>query len=267
MKKSVIILAYFSITILIASGCSSSKEMSVPASLYKSAEGMEIAWNSYDSVLTLFENEFTEDFVDTDYGRSHLLVSGENDAHPVILVPGLFGDATMWYNNMGELSKHFRVYCLDMPNYGGKNQPYGKAIKDIDDYRIWISHIMDHYDLKNVSLVGISYSSWLALALTREMPETFASIVLLDPSETFMPMNGGIAWKGFKSFMFFPNRNKYAGFLDWLGGGYTDEEFKASAQGSLPHAEVVIVPGCGHGLNMENPGYVNARIIDFLNNN
>jgi len=48
--------------------------------------------------------------------------------------------------------------------------------------------------------------------------------MLLDPSETFMPMNGGIAWKGFKAFMFFPNREKYRKFFDWLGGGYSDEK-------------------------------------------
>ena len=90
-----------------------------------------------------------------------------------------------------------------MPNYGGKSQPSGKEIEDIMDYKAWFSQVMDHYDLEEVSIVGISYSSWLALALSREMPERISNLVLLDPSETFMPMNGGIAWKGFTSFMFF----------------------------------------------------------------
>ena len=47
---------------------------------------------------------------------------------------------------------------------------------------------------------------------------------------------------------------------------YSDPgEFKNNAKNTLPHAEVVIVPGAGHGLNMEKPEYVNNRVIEFIN--
>ena len=57
-----------------------------------------------------------------------------------------------------------------------------------------------------------------------------------------------------------------------LAGGkpilYEDpQEFKAAALHSLPHAEVEILEGCGHGLNMEKPDEVNRRIITFLQGN
>jgi pimeloyl-ACP methyl ester carboxylesterase len=57
-----------------------------------------------------------------------------------------------------------------------------------------------------------------------------------------------------------------------LAGGkpilYKDpNEFKASALNTLPHAEVEIVEGCGHGLNMEKSAKVNQRIITFLGGN
>ncbi len=321
MKTTISVYISFLTLIFVFTSCSSSKVSETTPSLYKSSDGKAIAYDSYDKALSLFSEEFSEEYVPTEYGRTHVLISGNPDGQPVILVPGLFGDASMWYANMGSLSRQFRVYTLDMPNYGGKSIPSGKEINDITDYKSWFTSIMDHYQLNDVSIVGVSYSSWLALALSREMPEKITSLVLLDPSETFMPMNGGIAWKGFTSFMFFPSRNKYAKFLDWLGGGYTDErmaiwrehmmdvmeygstkmfdipqhrtyepeeltmvnmpvlilaggkpilykdpnEFKASALNCLPHAEVEILEGCGHGLNMENPTEVNRRIIAFLN--
>ncbi len=124
----------------------------------------------------------------------------------------------MWYANIAELSKFYRVYALDMLNYGGKGQPSGKQIKNIEDYQIWFSQILSFYDLKQVSVAGLSYGSWLALALAREKPGLINSLILLDPSETF------IAWKGFKAFMFFPNREKYRKFFNWLGGGYNDDK-------------------------------------------
>ena len=135
-----------------------------------------------------------------------------------------------------------------------------------------------------------------------------------------MPMDGGIAWKGFKAFVFFPSREKYRGFFLWMGGGYSNpqmdiwaehlldvieygavkmsdvpghriyspeelkmiqmpvlimaggkpilykdpQKFKANALRAIPHAEVLIVPGAGHGLNAEKPEAVNREMIGFL---
>ncbi len=314
-----------SIIILVAlvsfSGCTPAKKVNGKLTLYKTDEGRAIAHGSYDNALELIPADFSEEYIETDYGLTHLLISGSADSEALFILPGLFGDATMWYPNLEALSAHYRVYAVDMPNYGGKSQPAGASISSLDDYIIWFKQLLNHYDLSSVNAMGISYSSWLVLAMAREIPGNFESIIMLDPSETFMPMNGGIAWKGFKYFMFFPNRKKYAKFLDWLGGGYSDPEllkwrehmldvieygstkmfdvpqhriydaseletvkmpvlimaggkpilysdpgqFKANAINALPHAEVIIVPGAGHGLNVEKPEYVNSQVISFLN--
>jgi pimeloyl-ACP methyl ester carboxylesterase len=273
--------------------------------------------------MELWDVAYSEELVETDYGKSHVIIAGEENELPLILLPGLFADATMWYPNVKELSQHFRVYTLDMPNYGGKSKPAGKAVVDFSDYNTWFSQILAHYQIKKTSIAGLSYGSWLALALAREMPQSLACLMLLDPSETFMPMNSSMAWKGFRYFMFFPNRKKYEKFFDWMGGGYSDKqldiwfehmldvieygsvgmfdvpqhkiyepeelemiqmpvlimaggkpiiydspkEFKANALEAIPHAEVIIVPNAGHGLNMEKPHVVNTKMIEFLKNN
>lgn len=319
IKKYQLILIGMSLLFTLSS-CSSTKNISAPASLYKSDEAKQIAYASYDKAMGLWDVAYTEDYVETDYGSTHIIVSGNANAEPLFVLPGLFGDATMWYANAGELSKHYRVYTLDMANYGGKSIPSGKAVNELNDYVVWFSQIMNHYNVETAPLLGLSYSSWLCLALAREMPEKISSIILLDPSETFMPMNGGIAWKGFKYFMFFPNRKKYVKFMDWIGGGYNDpkcaiwnehmldvieygsvkmfdvpqhhiyqpeelkmikmpvlvmaggkpilydspKKFKNKVESAIPHAEVVIVPETGHGMNMEKPEEVNNKIIEFL---
>ena len=302
--------------------CSSNKNITAPSSLYKTEKGKAIAYKSYDKTMELWDVEYKEEFIETDYGKSHAIISGIENAKPLILLPGLFADATMWYPNVEALSQYYRVYTLDMINYGGKSKPSGKAVVSIEDYRAWFTQILKHYQIEKVSVAGLSYGSWLALALAREMPDSIASLMLLDPSETFMPMNSTMAWKGFRYFMFFPNRKKYRRFFDWMGGGYTDpqldvwfehmldvieygsvgmfdvpqhkiyepealgmiempvlimaggkpiiynspEEFKKNAIKAIPHAEVIIVPDAGHGLNMEKPGIVNKKMVEFLKN-
>ncbi len=319
MRNLTIIIA-FAIAQFLATGCASTKNQSAPESLYKTEEGKKTSYKSYDKTMELWDLDYTEHFVETPYGKSHVLVSGKKDAQPLVLLPGLFADATMWYPNVKALSQHYRVYTLDLLTFGGKSIPKGKAIQDIHDYATWFNVIMEHFDEDSVAVAGLSYGSWLALALAREMPQKIAALMLLDPSETFMPMNSSMAWKGFRYFMFFPNRKKYEKFFDWMGGGYTDpqldiwfehmldvieygsvgmfdvpqhkiyepqelemiempvlvmaggkpivydspEKFKENAIKAIPHAKVIIVPGAGHGLNMEKPKTVNRTMIDFL---
>jgi len=210
----------------LAISCSSNKEITVLSSLYKTEKGKTIAYKSYDKTMELWDVAYREEFVNTDYGKSHVIISGKENELPVILLPGLFADATMWYPNVEALSQHFKVYTLDMPNYGGKSKPSGEAVVSMDDYKVWFTQILRHYQIDRVSVAGLSYGSWLALALAREMPYTIENLTLLDPSETFMPMNSSMAWKGFRYFMFFPNRKKYEKFFDWMGGGYTDPQME-----------------------------------------
>jgi hypothetical protein len=39
--------------------------------------------------------EYIEDWVETEYGRIHIILSGPEGAKPVCLIPGLFADTTM----------------------------------------------------------------------------------------------------------------------------------------------------------------------------
>jgi len=193
-------------------------------SLYKGHKEKEIAYKSYDQVMKFWPVEYEEFWVDTSYGSTHIVVSGPEEGKPVFLLPGLFADATMWYANVEGLSKKYRIYCLDQITFGGKSEPSNKSVKDINDYAVWFSEIMEYFEYKQVSVGGLSYGAWLALALARETPNKISTVTMLDPSETFIKMDGGIAWKGFWSFAYFPNRKKYKKFFDWLGGGFSDRK-------------------------------------------
>ena len=188
--------------------------------LYKNEAAKEAAYASYDKVMTLWPVPYEEIWVETAYGKSHVIVSGEKGKKPLYLLPGLFADATMWFANAGELSKQCRVYCLDMITYGGKSEPSGKKVARVEDYAAWFAQVMDHFGHEKAAIAGLSYGGWLALALAREMPERIAAVIMLDPSESFVKMDGGIFWRGFRDFAFFPSRRKYRRFFDWMGGGF-----------------------------------------------
>jgi pimeloyl-ACP methyl ester carboxylesterase len=290
---------------------------------YKDEEARVISHASYERVMDLWPVGYEDQWVDTQFGRSHVVVSGPESGRPVILLPGLFADATMWFATVGPLAEEYRVYSVDLPVFGGKTHVSDKRVKTLEDYVEWFDTLTGRLEISRTALGGLSYGSWLALALARERPGLIGAVIMLDPSETFIRMDGGIAWRGFWDFAFFPNRTKYARFLAWMGGGYSDpkadiwvehmldvieygsvgmfdipqhriytadeltavtmpvlimaggkpilyknpEGFAEAAAAALPHAEIEIVPGTGHSLNVEKAEAVNARIVQFLSAN
>jgi pimeloyl-ACP methyl ester carboxylesterase len=201
--------------------CSSRKLATTPEDLYKSQEAKRVAFKSYDRIMEFWPVDYDEVWVETDYGVSHVIVSGPEGAKPVFLFPGLFADATMWFANVGPLATQYRVYCLDQITYGGKSKPAGKMVVNIDDYIVWFNQHMEKFGYDQVAVGGLSYGGWLSLALARQSPSSISAVIMLDPSESFAKMDGGIAWRGFRDFMWFPNRDKYRRFFDWMGGTYS----------------------------------------------
>ncbi len=86
-------------------------------SLYKSSNAKAVALKSYDREMAFWPVEYEEVWGRTDYGMTHIIVSGSKGARPALLLPGLFADATMWYANVGAVSEYYRTYCLDQISY------------------------------------------------------------------------------------------------------------------------------------------------------
>jgi len=193
-------------------------------SLYKSPEKKSATFASYDKAMALWPVEYEELMIQTSYGMTHAIVSGPEEGEAVFLLPGLFADATMWYANVGPLSEQYRVYCLDSIAYGGKGEPSEQRVKTLEDYVSWFQQITTSLKVEQGALMGVSYGSWLSLALAREIPQWVTAVVMLDPSESFAKMDGGIAWRGLWAFGLFPSRNKIRKFFDWIGGGYSDAD-------------------------------------------
>lgn len=104
-------------------------------------------------------------------------------APPVVLLHGFGGFFMDWPRVMATLSRHTRVYALDLPGWGfSEPNPHVRSLED--EVKV-VSHFINNLDLHDVVLCGISYGAgvaWAAAAL--HMPR-LRSIVLLNP----MPPN------------------------------------------------------------------------------
>lgn len=224
MKRVILLM----IGVVFMSSCKTENNRSqdMPPSLYKSKQAEDLCHQSYDNAMELWPVKYEENWIETEYGKTHIIVSGVENAPPIFLLPALLCDATMWYSNVESLAKKYRVYAVDSLVYGGKSVLSNKKIYNSKDFANWFKEILDNYSYKRTAIAGLSYSGWLSIALAKEMPDKISSITILDPSTTFMKMDGGIAWRGFWAFVFFPTEKKKQNFFEWMGGGYTDPQME-----------------------------------------
>lgn len=125
----------------------------------------------------LANTEFKLYFVDAAGVRTRVLEAGKGE--PMVLLHGTGGHIEAYARNIPELSKHFRVICIDMIGHGytdKPNKPYG-----IDVYSEHLKDVLDALDLTKVYLSGESLGGWVAAWFATEYPEYVHSLVLNTP--------------------------------------------------------------------------------------
>ena len=64
--------------------------------MYKSEAGFNAIMSWYEETEAKIPVPVESVFVDTRFGRTHMLVAGPVDAEPVLLIPGVAGCAPLW---------------------------------------------------------------------------------------------------------------------------------------------------------------------------
>lgn len=154
------------------------------ASLNKSAEGQRVVMAHYDRILARWPAPYETVRVETRYGETFGIVSGEVAAPPLVLLHGANSNALAWAGDGVEFSRFFRTYALDVIGEPGRSAasrpPWpGPA------YAEWLTDVLDGLNLPAAALVGISQGGWLALKFATQQPGRVTRLVLLAP--------GGIA--------------------------------------------------------------------------
>jgi len=183
-------------------------------SAFKTSEGEAAFLAAYDAAMKSWPVPYEEMDIPTQFGMTHVVVSGPKDAPPLVLLHGYWATSTMWAPNIADFSKDYRVYAVDVMGQPSKSIP-AEPIRDAADYAAWLTATLDALHLESVCLVGMSFGGWLALNYAVAAPVRLRKLVLLSPGG-LLPMVRQFSVRGMLM-MAVPTRFTVNSFMTWLG--------------------------------------------------
>jgi pimeloyl-ACP methyl ester carboxylesterase len=169
----------------------------------------------YDARLGQWPVPFEEIDLPTRFGTTHVIASGAPELPPLFLLASLMASATVWRANAATLSRHFRVYAVDVIGEPNKSRPT-RRILSRRGYAEWFSDVLDALCIDRASIAGNSYGGFLAMNQASLTPDRVDRIVLLSPAATFAPI-----W-AFYAHIF------RSSFFTWIANGVAIDPLDAS---------------------------------------
>ncbi len=139
-------------------------------SLFKTKEGKNEILSLYDQKLKELNihSEYIE--VETRFGKTNIITTGETSHPPIIIIHGSNGCAPIALETYPSLSKAYKVYAIDVLAQPNKSAETRLSMKD-DSYGIWMNEIMSQLKIDGVTLVGFSFGG-LVILKTLEYDES-----------------------------------------------------------------------------------------------
>ena len=156
-------------------------------SLYKSAEGYLRVMEHYDATLQGMAVPCETRYVETSFGSTHIVITGNENGKPIVLWPGQNANALSWLHWLPALASTYRTYTIDGIGGMGKSAPSRPSKKGLA-YGQWAAEVLKGLELKRASMIGISQGGWLIAKLGNVAPETIESAILMSTAG-FLPLS------------------------------------------------------------------------------
>jgi pimeloyl-ACP methyl ester carboxylesterase len=176
----------------------------------------------YDTTLAQWPVPHKSHFVDTSFGKTHILVSGPDQAPPLVLLHGSGFSATMWHRNVENLCQQHRVYAIDIIGTAGKSST-PDIITRKEDCTDWLEEVLTNLNINKTVLMGHSFGAWLSAAYTFNHQDRVEKLILVSPAATLQPIVKQFFFRMI-FMMLLPIRPVFQSFINWLGGKSPDEK-------------------------------------------
>lgn len=147
-------------------------------SLFKSEQGKQEILQFYDQKLESLSIDFSYKVINTSFGKTNLIVTGNPQNPPLILIHGSNGCAPIALETYKDLLDSFSVYAIDVLAQPNKSAETRLSMQD-DSYGKWMNEIITALNVEQVTLAGFSFGG-LVILKTLENDESKIKEVFLS---------------------------------------------------------------------------------------
>lgn len=150
-------------------------------SIYKSESGKEAILSLYDKQLQRLSVPYTDLYVDTTFGKTHLIETGNLQGEAILVFHG--GNATTAYNLLALdfLLKDFHIYAVDTIGHPGKSAEVSLSFLNYD-YGKWACEVIEALNYENMACFGGSFGAGVLAKAMCVGPNKIKRAVLYVPS-------------------------------------------------------------------------------------
>lgn len=150
-------------------------------STYRSDKCRKKSLALYDKQMEKLNIPFEDIYVNTSFGRTHLIETGDKTGKPLLMFHG--GNSTTAYNLLQckFLLKDFHVYAVDTIGHPGKSAEIGLSPRGYD-YGKWASEVIRELGYEKMLCFGGSFGGGVLAKLMCYAPDSVEKAVLIVPS-------------------------------------------------------------------------------------
>ncbi|MEQ8526028.1 alpha/beta hydrolase [Gracilimonas sp.] len=149
--------------------------------MFKSKQGKKEILQLYDAKLDSLKIEYEYLTVQTSFGKTNIIATGDPANPPIIIVHGSNGCAPIALETYANLHKTYRVFAVDVLAQPNKSAETRLSMKD-DSYGIWMNEIITSLDLSSVTLAGFSFGGLIILKTLEHDESNIKEVYLSAPA-------------------------------------------------------------------------------------
>lgn len=206
--------------------------------MFKSKVGKNEILSLYDKKLESLNIDYEYLTVETSFGTTNIIATGDPANPPIILVHGSNGCAPIALETYANLHKEFRVFAVDVLAQPNKSAETRLSMKD-DSYGKWINEIIADLKIESVTMAGFSFGGLIILKTLEYDESKIKEVYLSAPAyivngnplkaifKVFIPMKRYMKTKNIKyveKFLshLFTDRDQFA--IDFLSNVFLEFE-------------------------------------------
>lgn len=149
--------------------------------MFKSKEGKKEILRLYDKKLESLNLDFEYLTVQTRFGKTNIIATGDPANPPIIIIHGSNGCAPIALETYANLHKTYRVFAVDVLAQPNKSAETRLSMKD-DSYGKWMNEIITSLDISSVIMAGFSFGGLIILKTLENNESRVKEVYLSAPA-------------------------------------------------------------------------------------